>query len=84
MRRNNVALRLQESLLIEAKRVAETEGRRVKSVHQRGRGREVVGAAHRRLFPGTRGTGERGGSQADSSKSWATECAGSGGRTTLM
>lgn len=26
MRRNNVALRLQESLLIEAKRVAETEG----------------------------------------------------------
>jgi hypothetical protein len=57
MRRSNFALRLQPSLLAEARKVAEAEGGRAQSADQCRLSREAVGAAHGELF--RRAGGER-------------------------
>lgn len=55
MRKSNFALRLKPSLLVEARKVAESEGVALNQVHQRGGGRESLGPADGELFRGTRG-----------------------------
>ena len=58
MRKSNFALRLQPSLLDEARKVAETEGVGAESVHQRGGGGKALRAPDRKLFRATRARGE--------------------------
>jgi len=60
MRKSNVALRLQESLLIEVRSVAEAEGVALNQFINVAVAEKVVRAANRGLFSGARRTGYRG------------------------